>query len=123
MGDAIVEYILAACNPATPDSKNAVDLSLVKVDVRPDVDRDLFLSLIKDHKGHHCEVDPFDGKEHSYIELGGWLGDQGAALCFMAIATKLGLVKLLTPEIVAPQLPQELRSMLAGSGFITITKV
>lgn len=121
--DPLIDFITNNVKQASEDTsplEGAVDLMLLKVLVKEDANKDELVRLAKEHKGCHNECDPFDGKEHSYLELGGWLGDQGFALCFMAIASKLGLAKLLTPEIVMPSLPAELKRMMAGQGFITI---
>lgn len=117
--DFITKNVKQASEGADP-VEGAVDLMVLKVMVKDDANKDEFVRLAKEHKGCHNECDPFDGNEHSYIELGGWLGDQGFALCFMAIATKLGLAKLMTPETVMPFLPQDLKRALAGQGYIVI---
>jgi hypothetical protein len=50
--------------------------------------------------GAYATVDPFDGKEHSYLELGAWIGDQGLAMQYMALGVMLGLFQLLSPITV-----------------------
>jgi len=62
----------------------------------------------------------FDGNEHSYIEIGGWIGDQSIALQLMALGHKLGLWKLLTPSILLPSLEESLKRKMAESGMVTI---
>lgn len=59
-----------------------------------------------------------DGEEHSYLEIGGDIGDQGMALSLMGIGKLLGLWELLTPKSMG--MPEELISQMAGMGMITI---
>lgn len=73
------------------------------------------------HQGVFGEVNPLDGKEHSYLELGGWVGDQGLALMLMGLGTHLGLWKLNTPKSVLGDLVTDEQAMkLAGGGLVTI---
>ena len=78
--------------------------------------------LVQDNvKGAHCDVNIFDGEEHSYLELGGWIGDQGFALMLMGLGTLLGLWKLLTPRTMLPAgMPEDLIMEMAGSGMVAI---
>ena len=69
-------------------------------------------------KGEYCDVDLFDGKEHSFIELGAWIGDQGIAMMLMGLGTILGLWRLMTPKMLG--LPDDLVMQMAGSGLVTI---
>lgn len=104
------------------------DLIFFKVSLKgnpSDVDKESMKSemikLIKEHEGEFCEVDVFDGKEHNYLELGGWIGDQGLALTMMGVGELLGLWKLLTPKsMLGPFLTDELCNQMAGLGMITI---
>lgn len=57
--------------------------------------------------------------EMSYIELGGIIGDQGMALCFMALGQALGLWNVLTPKTFGFE--GGLADQMAGMGYITIT--
>jgi hypothetical protein len=76
--------------------------------------------LIQNHIGEFEDCNPFDGEEHSYIELGAFVGDQGAALRLMGMGADLGLWTLLTPTSLMPFLPEELRMQMAGNGFVCI---
>ena len=76
--------------------------------------------LIADSKqGEFGDMDPFDGQEHSYIEVGGWIGDQGQALTLMGLGAVLGLWKVMTPKML-PGLPDDLMQMMAGRGMVSI---
>lgn len=55
----------------------------------------------------------------SYIEVGGVIGDQGAALALFALGKVLGLWGVITPEGLGFSGEEERR--LAGSGFVMIT--
>lgn len=68
--------------------------------------------------GEFCSVDVFDGQEHGYMELGGWIGDQGLAMMLMGLGAVLGLWRLMTPKMLG--LPNDLVMQMAGSGMITI---
>lgn len=62
----------------------------------------------------------FDGKEHSYLQGGADIGDQGACLMAYGLGHLLGVWKCLCPETVMPFLPKELKSQMAGRGMISI---
>lgn len=73
------------------------------------------------HRGAFNECDLFDGKEHSYLEVGGWIGDQGLALMLMGLGTVLGLWKLLTPRtILGAMADDDLAMRMAGIGYVSI---
>ncbi len=99
---------------------HTVDMEFFKVAFLNAPAKDEFLRLMKDHKGVHNEVDCLDGKEHNYLELGGWIGDQGLAMQFMALGVHLGVFSLLGPSTVFSFLPKEMRQQLAGQGFVAI---
>lgn len=65
-------------------------------------------------------LNPFDGDEHSYIEIGGWIGSQEVALSLMALGEHLKLWVLLTPEKVLPLIPPEIQRAMAERGLVTI---
>jgi hypothetical protein len=68
--------------------------------------------------GDFADVDPFDGKEHNYMELGAWVGDQGLAMLYMALGVRLGAFKLLSPALLGATGPQTL--MFAQMGLLAI---
>lgn len=55
----------------------------------------------------------------SYIEVGGVIGDQGAAFCLFALGQTLGLWEIITPATFG--LTGDEARQAAGSGFIVIT--
>jgi hypothetical protein len=87
----------------------------------PDADR--FRTLTREHPGDYVSFDPFDGKEHSFIELGGWIGDQGLALQYMGLGVLLGVFALLTPKTMMPFLDEETQRTMAGAGMVSIQAV
>lgn len=78
------------------------------------------IRLIKGHKGEFCDIDLFDGKEHNFIEIGGWIGDQTLALMLMGMGELVGIWKVATPNRIAPEFSEETRTMLAETGYISI---
>lgn len=71
------------------------------------------------HHGEFCDLDPLDGQEHGYIEVGGWIGDQGLAMQFMGLCQLVGLGRVLQPNILP--LPDALKQQMAASGMVTLT--
>ena len=98
---------------------HTVDMFFFKMATKDDLDPNLLKKLVTEHKGEYGEVNLFDGKEHSYIEIGGWIGDQGIALQLMGLGHLLGLWKLMTPAML-PGIDDALKMQLAGAGMITI---
>ena len=80
-----------------------------------------FRKLVSEHSGEFSNVDPFDGEEHGFIELGGWIGDRALALQAMALGDILGVWRLRTPSNMLPAgMSDELRMSIAQSGMVTI---
>lgn len=106
---------------SVPDGKNAVHLILMDVVPSQNADADTLRELISEHKGEFCDANPLDGAEHSYIELGGWLGNQHDALALIGLGTHLGLWKLLSPRTMLPgMLTPEQEQEMAGQGLIAV---
>lgn len=62
-----------------------------------------------------------DGKEHSFIEIGGHIGDQGLALRLMGLGACLGLWTLLTPmSVIGVDNRSNDGIRLIGQGMVTI---
>lgn len=104
-----------------PDGHTA-DVYFFEVAALPEADAATLRQLIGEHKGVHNECDPLDRCEHSYIELGGWLGDQGLALMFMGLGTLLGLWRMLTPKML-PGLDKDTMDRMAGAGMLSIIRI
>ena len=79
-------------------------------------DKDEYLALVRKEFPHWM-----DGKEHSYMETGGDIGDQGLAMQAMALGQLLGIWKLLTPStLFGSVVSAEKKLEMAGAGYISI---
>lgn len=117
---ALHQYLDAHAHPVAEASADTVDLVFFKLQPKGG-DAATLKALMSDHPGEFCDVDPFDGQEHSYLELGGWLGSQDYALRLMGLGTALGLWKLLSPyTVLGPNTPPELAQMMAGQGLLSV---
>lgn len=133
--DSLVDYIMkhttrgeCSCDRCLDrDSKpdpivHVADVFFFKVTVTDSPEISEFLTLTKAHKGEFIDCDPLDGEEHNYMELGGWLGDQGLAMQYMGLGALLGLFNLMTPRNMLPGIPEEMMQQIAGQGMISIKK-
>ena len=105
-----------------PDpSGHTADMIFFKVAIVGNPTVEEFAKLTKGHHGEFCECNPLDGKEHNYLELGGWIGDQGRALQYMALGVLLGKFKLLTPRTMFGGLIDEkMVQQMAGAGMVAV---
>jgi len=102
-----------------PDPQgHTVDMVFFKVVKKNGATADEFKRLTAEHKGHYGDVNPLDGKEHNYMELGGWIGDQGLAMQYMALGVLLGEFALLSPAILGFTGAEA--QQMAGMGFLSI---
>ena len=116
--DSLVAYVL---KHTRIKAHGKIDVHFFKVDLVNNPDIEEFKKFITAHVGDFNEVDVFDRKEHGYMELGGWIGDKGIALRFMALGSDLGMWQLSTPESAfGGVLPEAFLEEFAGAGFITI---
>lgn len=107
-------------NASDPEG-HTVNMTFFKVGLKGDPDKEALLALIKAHRPSFGDaMDLFDGKEHNYIEIGGWIGDQGLAITFMGLGYLLGLWTVLTPDTMLPKLPDDLKMSLAQRGLCAI---
>lgn len=82
-----------------------------------------FKKLVAEHTGSFCDCNPFDGKEHSYMELGGWIGDQGLAMQFMALGELLDCWKVMQPGMIFDVNDPKMKGIadqMAGMGMVSI---
>jgi hypothetical protein len=99
---------------------HTADLVFFQVCTKNEPDAAGFRLLIEGAvNGEFCDLDPWDGKEHGYIEVGGWIGDQVLALQFIGLGSLLGLWGLVTPKML-PGLPNDLVMRMAVMGMVTI---
>jgi hypothetical protein len=103
----------------TPDpSGHTADMVFFKVAKLGQPTREDFIRLTK-----KCVVgNPFDGEEHDFMTLSGWLGsEQETALKYMALGYLLDVFDLFTPANMLPEtVPQALKLRLAAEGLITV---
>lgn len=99
---------------------HTADLIFFKVVAANKPDKDEFIRLTKEHVGDYGQPDLFDGAEHGYMELGGWIGDQGLAMQFMGLGFILGVFQLLTPNILGNMISPEQKMQMAGNGMLTV---
>lgn len=78
------------------------------------------LQILKRYDGEFNNVNFFDGDEHSFIEIGGYVGDQGLGLMLMGAGELFGLWDVLTPKNMVPNIPEDLMREMAGMGLVTI---
>lgn len=98
---------------------HTVDMVFFKVVKRGEPTPEEFMRLSAAHRGDFTSVDPFDGKEHSYLELGAWIGDQGLAMQYMALGCLLGVFTLLSPMTVL-EVEGPLAMQMAQAGYLSI---
>lgn len=105
------------------DPSHSADLMFFRVHAAPGADKVTLEKLVRANmRGSYCNVDLFDGKEHGYMELGGWIGDQGLAMQLMGLGAVLHLWNLTTPRSVfGKMLPDEKLMEMAGVGYVTIS--
>jgi hypothetical protein len=109
------------CLPRESSDPAAVDVVHFKVIAKDKADPQTLRALVAAHVGEFGEVNVFDGAEHGYIELGGWLGSQQDALMLIGLGTQLGLWTLLSPKtVLGDVVDSEMEQMLAGQGLISI---
>jgi hypothetical protein len=113
------------CIDAPPHPKDlqppghTVDLTFFKVSLKPGTDA---LDAQAFEETARAEFPGwFDGAEHNYIEMGAALGDQGLALMTIAVGHLLGVWRALSPDILLPNAPSDVKMQLAGMGFVAMT--
>ena len=104
----------------SPDpTGHTIDMVFFKVSAKdnPNIKEFKRLSAAAKH-GDYAVVDPFDGQEHNYMELGAWIGDQGLAMLYMALGVHLGAFNLLSPALLGLSGPEALQ--FAQMGMLSI---
>ncbi len=106
--------------PEDPESKqpegHTADMIFFKVAKKPEAKADAFKKLVEEEFPHWL-----DQKEHSYLETGADIGDQGTALMAMGLGSLLGIWTLLTPRSMLGNLiPENMIMQMAGQGYVSI---
>ncbi len=109
----------AVKNPENKQPKgHAADLVFFKVKKVNNPNAEEFRELVKKEFPNWL-----DGKEHSYLQTGGDIGDQGLALMAMGLGELLGIWELLTPENMIPFLDKQMKMQMAGAGYVSIKTI
>lgn len=104
-----------------PSEDGEADVIFFGVNKGPQASAEGLREAIAAHKSEYCQCDPFDGEEHSYIELGAWLGDQGLALTLIGLGAILELWRLLTPRtILGDDIEPQQAMQMAGQGYVAL---
>lgn len=106
----------------TPGTEGSVTVGFFSVVKRPDAEVDaleLVARIKAATKGYYGD-EPVERllEGPSYIELGGWIGDQGVALGLMGLGAILGLWDIITPMTLGIEGKQA--DDMMGTGFIMI---
>jgi hypothetical protein len=102
-----------------PDTEgHCVDMVFFKVAFTNSPEKDHLIALTRSHRGDWGDVDPLDGKEHNYMELGAWIGDQGLAMMYMALGVNLGIFRLLSPAMLGLDGPHAMQ--MAQMGLLSV---
>jgi hypothetical protein len=118
----LVEYVrkYAQMVPRSDDARGT-DVYFFTVTAAPGASGVVLRDLIGKHQGVFGAVDLFDGNEHSYIEVGGWVGMQEVALALIGLGTELELWKLLSPRtMLSRKVPADLEERLVGQGYLSL---
>lgn len=98
-----------------PLAEHSVDLTFFRVTAAEGATAEELRAAIEQEQPQYL-----DGREHSYLEIGGDLGDQGAALTLIGLGHVLGVWRALAPETIAPFLPDETKKKMAGIGMVVL---
>ena len=121
----VVEFVEKHTVPVQEDASGrcdkGVDVFFFTVKIVGDPVADDLSRLLQNAKqGEFCELDLLDIKEHNYLEIGGWIGDQGLALRLMGLGKHLNLWNVITPKIFK-NLSEDQQRHMAGMGFVSTT--
>lgn len=121
------------CIDAPPEPEKTVDIGSIlvhtvnmyffDVSAKNEPTAEEFKNLTNAHQSDFVDVNPLDGKEHNYMEIGAWIGDQGVAMQYMALGELLGLWKIMTPAAILDiNNPEQkmLADQMAGMGMVSI---
>lgn len=114
---ALIDYVVKH----TRQADTGVDMVFFKVEILGSPGLIALQDLVRSHQGEFGPCNVLDGEEHGYMELGGWVGDQGLALRMMALGQVLGLWKVHTPRSMFGNVLDEDKLMnMAGMGMISV---
>jgi hypothetical protein len=96
-------------------SGHTINLTFFEVAAKEGAKREELEALLREH---YPKV--LDGKEHSYLEIGADLGDQGRALMLIGLGGVLGIWNVLSPDTMMPDLTDDLKKAMAGKGLVCL---
>lgn len=124
----LVAIVRTSCQQEQEGATDTIDVGFFHVSFMDDVmdSKDAFVvaldACIDQRLG---EFGSFDaeriGQGPSYIEVGGWIGDQGTALCFFALGEKYDLWRVITPARVGFTRADPEYDQLIGSGMVLLS--
>ena len=120
LSNYIVEHTVCVRAGTTVDNE-IIDVHYFGVVVLNSPNVQDFVSLTKEHPSEVVKIDFSDERSYTYIEIGGWLDDQGMALRFMALGQALGVFDLTTPTTMG--CPEPMRDEMAGIGYVMVEGV
>lgn len=86
---------------------HTADVGFFKVKAVDGASADELKRLVQENKkGDFGDVDVFDGVPHDFMELGGWIGDQGLALMLIGLGGVLGLWNVFTAGGMVALMPK-----------------
>ena len=114
--------VSASVEQVTPGTEGSTTVGFFSVVKKSDAEIDApgLTALIKAATKGYYGDEPVDRllQGPNYIELGGWIGDQGVALCLMGLGAILGLWDIITPMKLGIEGKQA--DDMMGMGFIMI---
>ncbi|MDB2682884.1 hypothetical protein N9Z27_01360 [Alphaproteobacteria bacterium] len=105
------------------DDSDPRDVGFFKVAKRGEGTKEELIELVRNSEQgmFGVNVNPYDGRGHNYMELGGWIGDQEMAMRFMGLSAHFGLTNLITPRSsFGDKISEEQEQRYLGNGFLHI---
>ena len=121
----LVDFVTRYTKMVSPEDEaptdRCADVVFFKVLLQWQPDPEILRRLILENpNGAFCEMNLLEGSEYSYIQVGGWIGDQGLALRLIGMGKLLGLWDLMTPKMILGPESNDLIQQMAGLGYISI---
>ena len=123
----LIDLVTTYTSVSADDQDGAFDLGYVYVTVQPEKYMSLtltrkFIALTNanvEGSFENCMV--LDNQEHSYIEIGAWIGSQAIAFRYMALGVKLKVFQLLTPmSVLGLSRNSEAAKTMMGIGMVSV---
>lgn len=107
---------LDAPETSTKPAGHTVNLTVFEVAAKAGANREDFLALVR---AEHPEY--LDGAEHSYLQVGADMGDQGVGLTLIGLGHLLGAWAALSPDtMLGDAVPRDTKLQMAGAGYVTL---